>query len=72
MAIIMRRYKRRRAASVYVGQEVEYLAGGIRVKIAGRLVGKQDCRAHCDRPRDCNSLLLTTGEIARLHMPLRG
>jgi hypothetical protein len=34
--------------------------------VSGRLVCHQDIRRACDRARDCNALLLSSGELRRL------
>jgi hypothetical protein len=42
---------------------------GLRVKLPGRLVGDQQLRAACQRPRDRDALLLAARELVR---PLHG
>ena len=41
------------------------LAGGLQVKLAGRLVGEQQPRVVRQRPRDRHPLLLATGQLIR-------
>ena len=48
-----------------LGQRLEHMLGGVRVEIAGRLVGKQDARRIGDRARDRDPLLLAAGELGR-------
>ena len=43
----------------------EHVVGGVRVEIAGRLVGQQDARRIGDRARDRDALLLAAGEFRR-------
>ena len=44
-------------------QQLEDLAAGLRVEVAGRLVGEDDCRAGDERARDRDALLLAAGEL---------
>ena len=41
------------------------MVGGVRIEIAGRLVGQQDARRIGDRARDGDALLLAAGELRR-------
>ena len=45
-------------------QRVEHMVGGVRIEIAGRLVGEQDARRVGDRAGDRDALLLAAGEFA--------
>ena len=45
---------------------VHDLVGGLRVEVAGRLVGQQDRRVVDQRARDRHALLLAAGELARV------
>ena len=44
-------------------QRVEHMARGVRVEIAGRLVGEQDARGIGDRAGDRDALLLAAGQF---------
>ena len=44
-------------------QRAEHMLGGVRVEIAGRLVGQQDARRVGDRARDRDALLFAAGEF---------
>src|SRR5437879_1648433 len=46
-------------------QEVKDLAAGLRIEVAGRLVGEHDRRLRYERPRDRDALLLSPGELGR-------
>ena len=48
-----------------VGQRREHVVGGVRVEIAGRLVGQKDARRIGDRARDRHALLLAAGKFRR-------
>ena len=46
-------------------ERVEHVVGGVRVEIAGRLVGQQEARRIGDRARDRDPLLLAAGKLRR-------
>ena len=46
-------------------QRVEHVLGGVRVEIAGRLVGQQNPRRIGNRARDRDALLLAARELRR-------
>ena len=46
-------------------QQVEDFVGGLRVEVAGRLVGDDQRRVGDDRPGDADALLLAAGELPR-------
>ena len=48
-----------------VAQEREHLVAGLRVEVAGRLVGEEDGRLGDERARDGDALLLAAGELRR-------
>ncbi len=52
--------------AVELFQQVEDLAAGGAVEIAGRLVGDQQVGVGDDRPGDGDALLLAAGELARI------
>jgi hypothetical protein len=54
------------------GKRAEYVIGGLRVEIAGRLVGQQHARAVGDGARNGDTLLLAAGQFRRpMALPLR-
>src|SRR4051812_4163718 len=56
----------RPAGFVEVLEDVEHLRRGVRVEVAGRLVGEDDRRVGDDRAGDRDPLLLAAGELGRL------
>ena len=48
-----------------VAQQFEHVVGGLRVEVAGRLVGEHDRRARDQRARDGDALLLAAGQLGR-------
>ena len=48
-----------------VPQQLEDLAAGLRVEVAGRLVGEEDRRPRDERARERDALLLAAGELGR-------
>src|SRR5690606_9215124 len=51
-------------------QQVEDLAGGLRVESTGRLVAEQDLRLGGQRPGDADALLLAAGQLRRVALRL--
>ena len=51
--------------AVQLEHEVEHLAGGAAVEIAGRLVGEHAARLGDERARERDALALAAGELAR-------
>src|SRR5262245_29701439 len=45
-------------------EEIHDFLSRVSIQVSGGLVGEQECRIRDDRPRDCNPLLLTAGELA--------
>ena len=56
------------ALLVQGAQEVQDLAPGVTVEVAGRFIGDDQDRIVDQRPRDRHALLLSTGEFLRLVM----
>ncbi len=52
--------------AVDLGQQLQHLAGGLRVEGAGGLVAQQDLRPGAQRPGDADALLLPAGELRRV------
>jgi hypothetical protein len=46
-------------------EQVQYLAGILRIQVAGRLVGEHELRMAHERARDRDALQLPAGELAR-------
>ena len=46
-------------------QRLEHVVGGVRIEVAGRLVGEQHARRVGDRARDRDALLLAAGQFRR-------
>ena len=61
------RYQHYRFARAPEGVDLEHdLPAGGGIEISGRLVGEDDLRLYRKRPRYCDALLLTTGELLRI------
>ena len=58
--------------AVELFEQVEDLAAGGAVEVAGRLVGHQQVGVGDDRPGDRHALLLAAGELARIVMLAAG
>jgi len=52
--------------AVDLGQQLQYLRGGLRIERAGGLVAEQDARLGSQRAGDADALLLATGELRRI------
>ena len=50
---------------VQIGQQFQDSLGVLTIEISGRLIGEQDRRPVHECPRNCNALLLATGERTR-------
>src|SRR5438132_6121299 len=61
--ILMRDNDDRVAMVVQVAEEVEDLAAGLRVEVAGRLVGQQQRRLVHQRAGDGDALALSSGQL---------
>src|SRR6516164_8665124 len=61
----MRDHHQRRSSLAELDQEVEDLDAGVRVEVAGRLVGEQERGLPNNRPRDRDSLALAAGQLTR-------
>ena len=62
----MRRDDHRRAVlGGKPGEQVDHVGPGLRVEVAGRLVGEHDPGLDDERTRDRDALLLAAGELAR-------
>src|SRR6478752_6102146 len=63
--------QRHAAFGMLCKQKVDDLAASVLVEIVGRLVGHENCRVWRKRARQSDTLLLTTGELARVVMQAR-
>src|SRR4051812_43685642 len=54
-----------RAAGVQLFEQIHYRFSVTGVQVTGRLVRQQNRRSACQGARDCDTLLLTSGELAR-------
>ena len=50
--------------AVHLEQELEHLIRGLRIEIAGRLVGEHEARLEHERARHRDALALAAGELA--------
>jgi hypothetical protein len=59
----VRHHQQGDAGSVQLFQQGHHFAAGATVKVAGRLIGQQDCRFHHHRATDGNALALATRQL---------
>ena len=55
----------RAVAARKTGEKLDHVGAGLRVEVAGRLVGEDDARADDQSARDGDTLLLAAGHMAR-------